>query len=702
MSLLRPFLRVILHRHRVTRLIESCGDASGENPMKLDPKYDPPAGSTLPTSRMRWATRVLGALRRFAQAARLRQSSIVCLYLLGVAITGAVSYRLGFDAAAARLQADAEHRLDSYVVGLESELNRYGYLPAVIALNGAMTRVALHPDDAQAVLDANRLLETANHEANSNAIYVMDLAGKTIAASNWHEAISFVGMNFSFRPYFVQAKAGGAGRFYGIGVANREPGLYFSRPLLDRGRVIGVVAAKINLDNVALPWQADHDPVLVADENGIIFLSSVPQWKFETLAPLPASIVIQLAETRQYFAGARLEPIGLKRVGDAHGATLVEMDQHATGTRPTLYNSRYILTQRQVRGTSWQMLSLSDMQPTRDFAQRTALAAAALAGLSGSLLLFVQQRRHAAQQRLAARQELEQAYGELERKVLLRTRDLSETNLRLQQEIGERRHAERALRTTFEELTHAGKLAALGQMATGIAHELNQPLAALHTLSDNAIVFLAQQREAAVRNNLDAIARLVRRMAKITGELKSFARKVPPSLGPRHASVIVNDAASLLAQRFIDEKISFAAHFPADEPAVLCDESRLQQVIVNLLGNAADAVQNVEGARIDVFFASGSAVPDGSHAFQHTTRQAPQHVSLTIADNGIGLSDEVLARLFEPFFTTKPQGSGLGLGLTIARGILSSFGGAVEARRREGGGAEFIITLRVAVQEVAA
>jgi two-component system C4-dicarboxylate transport sensor histidine kinase DctB len=622
-------------------------------------------------------------------------------------VTGAVSYRLGFDAASTRLRADAEHRLDSYVVGLESELNRYGYLPAVIALNGAMTHVALHPDDAQAVLDANRLLEAANRAADSNAIYVMDLAGKTIAASNWRETISFVGMNFSFRPYFMQAKAGGAGRFYGIGVANREPGLYFSRPLLDAGRVIGVVAAKINLDKVALPWQADHDPVLVADENGIIFLSSVSQWKFETLAPLPPSIMLQLAETRQYFSGARLEPIGLKRVGAAHGATLVEVEQQAAGAHPRLYNSRYMLTQRPVRGTSWQMLSLSDVQPMRDFAQRTALAAAALAGLSGSVLLFVQQRRHAAQQRLAAREELEKAYGELERKVQLRTRDLSETNVKLQQEISERRHAERALRTTFEELTHAGKLAALGQMATGIAHELNQPLAALHTLSDNAIVFLAQQREDAVRNNLDAIARLVRRMAKITGELKSFARKVPPSLGPRYASEIVGDAASLLAQRFIDEKISFAAHFPADEPAVLCDESRLQQVIVNLLGNAADAVQNVEGARIDVFFATdgsasseptGSAESAGSRAAQHALR----HASITIADNGIGLSDEVLARLFEPFFTTKPQGSGLGLGLTIAHGILTSFGGAIEARRRQGGGAEFIITLRVAAQEVAA
>ena len=344
------------------------------------------------------------------------------------------------------------------------------------------------------------------------------------------------------------------------------------------------------------------------------------------------------------------------------------------------------------------MLSLSDMQPMRDFAQRTALAAAALAGLSGSVLLFVQQRRHAAQQRLAAREELEQAYSELERKVQLRTHDLSETNLKLQQEISERRHAERALRTAFEELTHAGKLAALGQMATGIAHELNQPLAALHTLSDNAIVFLAQQREDAVRVDLDAIARLVRRMAKITGELKSFARKVPPSLGPRHASVIVSDAASLLAQRFVDEKISFATHFPADEPAVLCDENRLQQVIVNLLGNAADAVQNFKGARIDVFFATSATGSNESHPL----KQAPLHASLTIADNGIGLSDEVLARLFEPFFTTKPQGSGLGLGLTIAHGILTSFGGAVEARRREGGGAEFVVTLRVAAQEVAA
>ena len=194
--------------------------------MKLDRTHDLPDGSTLATLRTRLSTRLIAGMCWLAQATTLRVWAIVCLCLLCVAITGAVSYRLGYDAASARLRADAEHRLDSYVVGLESQLNRYGYLPAVIALNGAMTRVALHPDDAQAVLEANRLLEAANHEADSNAIYVMDLAGKTIAASNWREAVSFVGMNFSFRPYFVQAKAGGAGRFYGIGIANREPGLY--------------------------------------------------------------------------------------------------------------------------------------------------------------------------------------------------------------------------------------------------------------------------------------------------------------------------------------------------------------------------------------------------------------------------------------------------------------------------------------------
>lgn len=610
----------------------------------------------------------------------------VLLFLLGVVVMGTLGYYFGWKTAAAGLREDAWHQLDSYVGALTSELNRYGYLPAVIALNGTVQRAVEHPDDPRAVLLANRFLEAANREADSAAVYVMDLQGKVLAASNWRTDISFVGKHFAFRPYFREAKVGETGRFYGIGTVSHVSGLFFSRPLSVRGRIIGVIATKVSLGKVALPWLGAQDPILVADGNGIVFLTSVPRWRFESLGPLSAATIRHLTETRQYYAASPLKTIGLVHVGKAGSASLVEVPPIDGSPSAKLSASEFMLTQRPVPKTDWQILLLSDLRSVKESAHRMALAMAAMMGLAEALWLFLHQRKRSRADRLLARAALEAAYNELEQKVVLRTRDLSEANLNLQREIDERQRAESELSSTFEELAHASKMAALGQMATEVAHELNQPLAALHTLSDNAVVFLNQSREAEARQNLDAIARLVRRMAKITGDLKTFARKAPPKCEPVSASEALSDALSLLSQRFDQEKIALATHFPEHEPPIMCDKGRLQQVLVILLSNAADALRDTLDKSIDIFFVVEPVAPG----------ESVRYARLSVADTGTGLSASDLERVFKPFFTTKPQGAGLGLGLTIAQGILRDFGASIQAGNRLGGGAEFVIRLRVA------
>ena len=610
----------------------------------------------------------------------------VLLFVLGIVIVGTLGYDFGWQTAVAGLREDAGHQLDSYVGALTSELNRYGYLPAVIALNGTVQRVVLHPDDPRAVLQANRFLEAANREADAAAVYVMDLQGKVLAASNWRTNISFVGKDFAFRPYFREAKAGRTGRFYGIGTVSHAPGLFFSRPLSVGGRIIGVIATKVSLGKLVLPWLGGRDPILVADGNGIVFLTSVPKWRFESLDPLPPATIRHLTETRQYYAAAPLKPIGLVHVGKAGEASLVDAPPIDGGPGNKSRATEFLLSQSPVPKTDWQILLLSDLRPVAESAHRIALALAALMGLGEALALLLLQRRRSVADRLLAREALEAAYNELEQKVVLRTRDLREANSNLQREIDERQRAESELSSTFEELAHASKMAALGQMATEVAHELNQPLAALHTLSDNAIVFLNQSREEEARGNLAAIARLVRRMAKITGDLKVFARKAPPKVEPVIASEALNDALSLLGQRLDQEKIALAVHFPEDEPPVMGDKGRLQQVLVILLSNAADALRDVPDKRIDIFFVVEAPA----------LGESVRYAELTVADTGTGLSASDLERLFQPFFTTKPQGGGLGLGLAIAQGILRGFDASIKAGNRAGGGAEFTVRLRLA------
>lgn len=610
-----------------------------------------------------------------------RTTTVVAACIALAALAGMVGYALGLHSAALDLRTDANRRLAGYASGLSSELQRYGYLPSVIVLSSTVRQVLDHPDAPVDLDAADRFLEAANRNAGTDAIYVLDHRGWTLASSNWNTPVSFVGSNFAFRPYFRDAMRGLPARFYGIGAVSDVPGLFFSQPLRIAGRIAGVVVAKVDLDKVATPWQNGPDPVLVVDDHGVVFLTSVATWRFRTLERLSASVRSRLAQTRQYTAAGPLQELDLQHVGDAAGADLYKLPRDAAVPAGLSLHDSYMLTRAPVPGTDWLILSLSDMRKVDQSAVRYGLAGILLAGLLEASWLFAGQRFKVQRERLAAREALEQAYGELETRVFVRTSALTRVNQALQREIDERQRAQEALRSTLEELVQAGKMAALGQMATGIAHELNQPLTALHTLSDNAVVLLDKQRLGEARGNLESISRLVRRMAAITGELKSFARKAPAQWQPGRCSEAIEGAVSLLRQRLERERIELRISRLHDEPAVACDELRLQQVVLNLLINAADALHGAGAPRIDigVEFDPPTVVPRLAH--------------LRVADNGPGIAPQLLERLFEPFFTTKPQGVGLGLGLSIAHRIVREAGGSIRARNRDGGGAEFEIDL---------
>jgi two-component system C4-dicarboxylate transport sensor histidine kinase DctB len=308
---------------------------------------------------------------------------------------------------------------------------------------------------------------------------------------------------------------------------------------------------------------------------------------------------------------------------------------------------------------------------------------AAVAGITTILLcilaVMINDRRRHLRDRLAAREALQKAHDDLERKVEARTADLSAANQHLQDEVAERVRAERTLRAAQDELIQAGKLAVIGQLSTGIAHELNQPLAALRTLSSNAARFLERGDEATTRSNLERIAQLVDRMGQITGQLKAFARKSSGQARPVDIRQVVAHAIAILDQRLRATHAQVTTDFPDDMPSALCDANRLEQVLVNLIGNALDSMDQQAAPRVEL---SGTA--DG------------QMVHLEIRDHGDGLSDEARSRLFEPFFTTKEAGVGLGLGLAISAGIVSDFGGSLSGDNHPAGGALFTLEIPLA------
>jgi two-component system C4-dicarboxylate transport sensor histidine kinase DctB len=253
----------------------------------------------------------------------------------------------------------------------------------------------------------------------------------------------------------------------------------------------------------------------------------------------------------------------------------------------------------------------------------------------------------------------------------------------MKQEIVERKRTEQRLRDSQQEVVHAGKLAVLGQMAAGLTHELNQPLVAIRTLCDNARTFFERNQPAQAVANLERVAKLVDSMAVLTGELKTFARKPDVERVAVALSEAVAHVRLIYEARIRDEGVQLDVKIPAGT-TVWAESSQLQQVIVNLLGNALDAVRNEPKRVITI----AAADPD-----------ARERVLFTIADSGPGIAPDVLAHLFEPFVTTKPRGQGLGLGLAISSRIVEGFGAKISAANLADSGAQFTIEFAAATSQ---
>lgn len=286
-------------------------------------------------------------------------------------------------------------------------------------------------------------------------------------------------------------------------------------------------------------------------------------------------------------------------------------------------------------------------------------------------------------ERDAARQALERAYENLEDKVEARNSELKIANAALQAEVEERAQANRQLKSMQEELIRTENLAVIGQLSAGIAHELNQPLAALATLSENTVRFLDIGDEGTARENLERIVRLVDRMGILTGRLRSFARRTGEEREVVDLGRSVESALALLGHRHHRDPMTILLEPPQTPIHVHANAVRIEQILVNLISNAFDATRGVSDAVAVIAWKA-----NGTRAV------------LTVSDNGPGFAPDILTRIFEPFFTTKDKtGGGLGLGLAISADIARIYGGSLTAADGPRGGAVFTLALPLCGEE---
>lgn len=660
---------------------------------------------------------------------RLLRVAVLLALLLVLALACVATWSISWHRGIAALRERATFRAERVNANLKSTLDRYALLPYLVSTHPYIEALLdSAPGSAArqaAVFRANAFLKRVNHEANASATYVIDANGVCLSASNWDQPTGFVGLRYTFRPYFTDALNGHTGRFFAIGTSNAEPGYYVSQPIrapravsamspqtasatgaaqqaddaLQKRPILGVAVVKLDLE-----WfeQTDsQEPLIATDEHGVIFLSSEPDWKYHTLQPLSTPIRETIRLSRQY-ATQPLSPLPV--TVDAVLSPNTELVRIGA-------TARYLAHTSQLVEPHWQLTTFTSLEPVISSA-KDATAITAFSAICLYLLgFYLNARRARVRDMIRSGTLLRAAYAELNERVAERTADLSAANTRLQTEVAERTRAEQELRAAHRERVQTSKLAALGQMAAGITHELNQPLAALRTFSDNTRILLERGQQDAAQENLRAIGALTERMGRITNQLKLFITKARPrdAIAPlpraianalmllearlRGVDVCVwydpvcrLDDDYLLAPLLHDDLVPLpldTQHGEAQQGApdwvARCDQLRLEQLLINVIGNAVDALRGRPTPRIDI-----------------VASMTPAHLRIVIQDNGPGIPDEHLPHLFEPFYTTKDNGEGMGLGLAICATIASEHGGTLHASNRTGdaGGAVFVLTLR--------
>ncbi|GLX15808.1 two-component sensor histidine kinase [Pseudomonas straminea] len=575
----------------------------------------------------------------------LRIALLTALLLAGLCLSAYLAER---QAERQRLQEaglQAQEQLAAYAGTLQTLIDRYRALPAVLALDPELVEALQSPLTPVLQHRLNIKLEAINAAAHSSTLQVMNADGLGVAASNWRLPTSYVGHDYSFRPYFSEAREHDTGRFYAVGVTSGIPGYFLSHAVRDaRGRFLGTVVVKLEFPGIEQAWSQSPHVLLVSDRQGITFIANRPAWRYRELQPIAAPVRETLAATRQYDKKP-LAPLSYQQrqtLGN-DGRLVRVVNRELAGD--------YLWETRDLASEGWTLHLLRD---TRSLVGSSYTAALAAGGTWLALFLLglvLHQRWRIARLRQRTADEL--------------------------QALVEQRTA--ALRTAQDGLVQAAKLAALGQMSAALAHEINQPLTALQVHLGTLRMILADGELEEARQSLVRHEELLQRMAALAGHLKTYARKSPGGLRETlELGAVLDKALQLLEPRLRDVTVQIQR--TPEQPAwVAGDAIRLEQVLVNLIRNALDAMQDCPAPHLGLELAL-----DGDHWLLH------------VDDSGSGITAEALPQLFDPFFTTKPVGDGLGLGLAVSYAIVRELDGDLQADNRPEGGARFTLRLPVA------
>ncbi len=588
-------------------------------------------------------------------------AALILATLFGATVYGR---RAAIDTIVSQSRSDASLK----VALLNAVLERPRALPLLLAEDQQVLD-GLSSKSSDAIDILNRKLERLVTGTQAAVLYVIGPNGIAVSSSNWREPISFVGNDYAFRDYFRKAMDEGTAEHFALGSVSKRPGLYISRRVGSAAAPLGVVVVKLEFDQLESDWRDTHRPVYVTDNRGVVLITSIPSWRFMINGPVPEAELAAIRNSQQ-FGDAPLAklPIMRPRPIDAE-ASLVSAVLPGSG------EGEYLRLATPVPTTPWHLEYLvpTDAPVAASVREMRLLSLAVLLPIL-AIAAFLLWRRQAAATKIAEEQAMRE---ELERRVVERTDDLSRARDRLQAEISDHRETEARLQVVQQELVQANRLAILGQVAAGVAHEINQPVATIRAYADNARVFLERRQTNQVDENLEAIAGLTERIGAITDELKAFARKGRVAPEPVELLSVIDGAVVLLKSRFAGQLEALDIRPPPARLCVLGNRIRLEQILINLFQNALEALDGRADAKVDV-----------------SVTETGDEVAIKVADNGPGISPDILKSLFTPFNTSKERG--LGLGLVISKDIVADYGGRIDVTS-DANGTCFTVHLRKAM-----
>lgn len=527
-------------------------------------------------------------------------------------------------------QNRAELRLALYGGNVLSELQRNSIVPQLLARDPELIGALNSSDFSRST---QRLMSFVE-EIGAASLMLLDRQGRTVASTDRNN----LGKMHAHQEYYQEALSSNKTVFSVANKASGEAGFFYSRQVEFQNNAIGVVLVEVDLQKFQRAWAGISEAVLVIGSAGKIILATEPKWRGLTettaLRRQPPQNAIERA--------MRLTSDWTSLPADAY-----------------LQGEAVMRIEGQIPFRGWKIISFTTYASVREKVNGILALEIMVFAILFVGVFYLSNRRTA----------LRLMFFQRESEIL---RDL---NTRLQREISEREKMQKTLEVAEQSLAQSSKLAALGEMSAAVSHELNQPLAAMKTYLAGAALLIRRNRSDEALAAFDRIDGLIERMGAITRQLKSYARKGDARSQPLDMSDALTSALSMMEPQLKHSNVRIRQILPDQSVLVIGDRMRIEQVLVNLLRNALDALKSVSDPEIEVILSKGETV------------------TLSVRDNGPGIND--LDLLFEPFHTTKEPGDGVGLGLAISSGIVADFGGRITARNASDGGAVFEVTLPI-------